>query len=74
MDLYESCLKLYVRTCITIGKPVCIADEKIDPELHKAMKDTETMYANHMRFKIHNKTTFKEKYPEMAKEVFKEES
>jgi hypothetical protein len=36
-------------------------DEKIDPELHKAMKDTETMYADHTTFEIHNERTFKEK-------------
>jgi hypothetical protein len=67
-ELGQEILKVYYRMVNKFG------DEKIDPELHKAMKDTETMYADHMTFEIHNETTFKEKYPEMAKEVFKEES
>jgi hypothetical protein len=67
-ELGQEILKVYYRMVNTFGV------EKIDPELHKAMKDTETMYADHMTFEIHNETTFKEKYPEMAKEVFKEES
>jgi hypothetical protein len=37
-ELGQEILKVYYRMVNTFG------DEKIDPELHKAMKDTETMY------------------------------